>query len=438
MFALVRLLVLCVFFPLGCDGNAPDDVPLPPSEEVVTPDDTDGDANDEDTSGDDVTPPPADDPPLPDDASPESRFMDVSATHLSGGALQGPSMDAKPADLDGDGDLDLVIANEFAANLLLLNDGTGRFTDASARLPRDVHDSEDIGIADFDSDGDLDIVLVSEDDQTNELYLNNGDGTFEKGSLPVAGTSNGVFVEDINGDSHPDILIGNAGANVILINDGTGQFTDESSQRLPTQNDITQDLEMGDVDGDGDLDLLVGNENTNRLLLNDGTGVFSNAPSGSLPIPSGGEETREADFGDADGDGDLDIFFANVGWSGINPQNRLLLNDGTGRFTDATSTHFPSNTDTTLDGDFVDLDEDGDLDIVTANVAFGTNQLVDARVRAFINDGTGRFTDETEAIFPETAWSRGLDIEASDFNGDGRVDLYVCSRQGRDLLLLMR
>ena len=83
-------------------------------------------------------------------APPQALYGDVSATHLPGGLLSGLSMDAGVADLDADGDLDIVIANEFRPNILLLNDGTGRFSDGSSRLPGASRDSEDVGIADFD------------------------------------------------------------------------------------------------------------------------------------------------------------------------------------------------------------------------------------------------------------------------------------------------
>lgn len=387
-----------------------------------------------------VDTPPVDTPPPTEDTPPDTPvplFEDVTATHLAIGATQGFSMDARPADLDNDGDLDVVLAIEFGTNLLLLNDGTGQFTLGNGRLPNTRRDSEDIGIADFDQDGDLDIVVVSEDDRVNELYLNDGAATFSdaSGRIPVTGTSNAVLVHDINGDGAEDILIGNNGQNVILINDGTGHFEDATDERLPRSNDSTQDLELGDVDGDGDLDLLVGNEDANRLLLNDGTGVFTDA-SVQLPITEGrGEETREADFGDVDGDGDLDILFANINAfiANANPQNRLLLNDGTGQFEDVTETHLPTSTERSFDGDFIDLDGDGDLDILTSNAVRGGG--TPARFSALQNDGTGRFTNATAALLPSTAQGSGFDAEAADFNGDGRLDLYLASRNRADRLL---
>ena len=85
-------------------------------------------------------------------------------THLPAN-LAGRCMNAAAGDADGDGDLDLALAMEFEPNVLLLNGGTGRFTNGSDRLPRTAHDSEDVAFADFDRDGDLDLVLVSEDDR---------------------------------------------------------------------------------------------------------------------------------------------------------------------------------------------------------------------------------------------------------------------------------
>lgn len=378
--------------------------------------------------------------PASTDASTDTTalYRDATATHLPTGALDGLSMDAAVADVDGDGDPDVVIANEFRPNILLLNDGTGRFDDASHRLPAAERDSEDVGLADFDGDGDLDIVVVSEDDQTNEYYRNAGDGTFEDvgDRWPVAGTSNAVAVADLTGDGAPDLVVGNNGQNALLVNDGTGGFVNETADRLPTREDVTQDVEFGDVDGDGDLDLLVGNEDDNRLLLNDGTGVFVDA-DGAFPMREAPEETREADFGDVDGDGDLDVFFANVALfvDGADPQNRLLLNDGTGAFTDATD-RLPPDALHAFDGDLIDVDADGDLDVVVSQATRTRDGLGDARYAVLRNDGTGTFADGTADVFPAGAVGRGFDAEAVDVDGDGRLDLFLASRGSADRLLL--
>jgi len=368
-------------------------------------------------------------------------YDNVTATHLPATGLQGLSMDAGVADLDADGDLDIVVANEFEPNILLLNDGSGRFRLASAELPRASHDSEDVGIADFDGDGDLDVVIVSEDDQTNELYLNEGGTTFSAAGdrLPVAGISNAVIVADLNGDRAPDILIGNNGQNNVLINDGEGHFTDETTGRLPQVEDVTQDLELGDADGDGDPDLIVGNEDRNRLMINDGSGIFTDESAARIPLREAPEETREADFGDVDGDGALDLFFANTAAfvEGALRQNRLLINDGAGHFSDESAERLPTDEDRSFEGDILDIDGDGDLDIITGN-SNEPNFRGKSPYRVLLNDGQGRFRDGTDEVFPPGVEGSGFDAEFADFNGDGKPDLYLSGRGTPDLLLFRK
>ena len=358
-------------------------------------------------------------------------FVDVTETHAP--ATPGSSMDAQAFDADGDGDLDLLIAKEFQRNVLLLNDGTGRMTVAPAgTLPATAYDSEDVAVADLDRDGDLDAAVAGEDDQNSELYLNGG-GTFSDASdrLPARGTAQSVAAADLDGDGDADLVFGNHGQNFVFINGG-GRFSDQTHVRLPAAADRTQDVEVGDVDGDGDPDLVFGNVDANRLLLNDGHGFFAEAP-GRIPLRAGIEETREADLGDVDGDGDLDLYFANVAFvAGADPQDRLLLNDGRGFFSDVTADRIGRETAHTPDADFVDVDRDGDLDLVVASFR-------DTRAwRVSLNDGAGFFKEATGSVLPAGLDGEGVDVEAADFNGDGRVDLYLCSYVGRDRLILGR
>lgn len=361
-------------------------------------------------------------------------FEDVTDANLPGAALAGLSMDAEVADIDADGDLDIVIAHEFQPNILLRNDGFGRFIDASAALPAAFRDSEDVGFGDFNGDTRLDIVIVSEDDQVNEMYFGTDGGFTDEGHRwPVTGVSNAVLVSDIDLDGDEDLIVGNNGQNRIVTNDGTGSFDDETALRLPVIDDVTQDLELGDVDADGDLDLLVGNEIGNRLLINDGTGVFTDESATRIPFRASVEETREADFGDVDGDGDLDIIFANTRSSlpQADVQNRLLINDGDGFYSDQTSDRLPVDQDRSFEADFVDLDGDGDLDLI-----FGNLGTAPTPYRVYLNDGSGFFADGTSEIMPNTARGFGFDVEAADFDQDGLLDLFLASRGSVDRLLL--
>lgn len=418
------LLLLVAALPVACTGS-----PERSADEVETLPDEGGPARTVATA--DVEPMPR--APL---------FREVTETHLPADDLEGLSMDAAVGDLDGDGDPDVVIANEHRPNILLLNEGRGHFRNASDRIPQVAHDSEDVGIADFDGDGDLDVIVVSEDDRVNELYLNRGDARFEAAGdrLPVTGTSNAVVTTDLNGDSVPDVLIGNNGQNVALVNDGDARFRDETGERLPRILDVTQDLEMGDVDGDGDPDLIVGNEDENRLLINDGSGVFTDETAERIPLREAPEETREADFGDVDGDGDLDLLFANVSAfvEDADPRNRLLVNRGDGHYRDETGERLPAHRDRSFDGDFIDVDGDGDLDIVTSNseVNLEEGRIEDAPYRVYLNEGGGLYRTATDEVFPEGVVGTGFDVEATDVDGDGRLDLYLASRGSVDRLLL--
>lgn len=87
------------------------------------------------------------------------RFAEVTAERLP--AVAGRCMDADAGDADGDGDLDVALAMEFEPNVLLVNDGAGRFSNGSDRLPREVHDSEDVAFADFDGDGRDELLLCN-------------------------------------------------------------------------------------------------------------------------------------------------------------------------------------------------------------------------------------------------------------------------------------
>jgi hypothetical protein len=75
------------------------------------------------------------------------------------------------------------------------------------------------------------------------------------------------------------------------------------------------------------------------------------------------------------------------------------------------------------------VDVDGDLDIVTGN-SFGNS------FEFYLNDGQGKFSNETVRILPPSIKGDGIDIEAADYNGDGKTDLFFCNFQGSDMLLL--
>ena len=361
-------------------------------------------------------------------------FTDVTTTNLPQDVSL-HSLDIKYGDFDKDGDLDMAIAVEIGTNRIYLNDGKGKFTESKGALTSSSLDNENVKVGDYDKDGNLDLIFVSEDTEKSQYYLGDGKGGFQDVSsrIPYGGQANAVEAADINKDGFLDVFIGNCtgkqgtAQDLLLINDGSGKFANETSKRLPALLENTQDIKLGDLDGDGDLDVVIGNETPkNRLLINDGTGVFTDSAK-NLPTPYE-EETRQVLLFDVDGDKDLDIVFCNLTCNACNqytrnPQVRLLINDGKAHFTEETGTRLPKNTWSSWDGGYLDMDADGDLDLILCTI--DVPGFTPGPVRAYRNDGKGFFSDVTSDVMPASAVGRGWDVEVADLNKDGALDMSI-------------
>jgi hypothetical protein len=143
---------------------------------------------------------------------------------------------------------------------------------------------------------------------------------------------------------------------------------------------------------------------------------------------------------DLDRDGDLDLVLANVVlW---NPRAvgglRVLLNDGKGRFSDATTAWVPAGAPATLAIEPADLDRDGRLDLVaTTQPSRLAGPGFDGRVLVLMNRGD-RLESAAAPLPAGLPGTVGFDATAGDFDGDGRADLFISGRAGPDLLLLTR
>jgi VCBS repeat protein len=332
------------------------------------------------------------------------------------------------ADIDGDGDLDILFGNGrgFASpqlqepNRLYINDGSGFFTDeTSDRMAGVTGFTRDVEFADVDNDGDVDCLIVNAFNNQPRLLINDGDGFFNDETnvrlpLAVIGGSDGDF-GDVDNDGDLDLILSNSGASPfgaavdrLYLNDGNGVFTDATATNLPgTAIGSSIDCDFFDMDGDGDLDLIMGHRDpSSRLWENDGTGVFTDVTVGRLPSEGGG--TYSYDAGDIDGDGDLDLLCTR------GSTDRLYHNNGSGVFGEITATNLPINPfQDDNDGELIDIDNDGDLDAAIARLGGGGERI-------YVNNGAGVLT-LTGGLITVLSDST-LDIEFADINGDGRLD----------------
>lgn len=313
-------------------------------------------------------------------------------------------------DVDGDGDTDLYVGS-FFADQLLLNDGSGHFTDASAQIPMIGGTTTDCEMGDVDGDGDLDIVLTSSVFSGSlVVFINNG-GVFTLGTpaiaLPAGSVPQSLELGDIDGDGDLDIVAASTGSVLVVTNTGGGSFT-FSAGAVPAGTVVgTKSVALSDLDGDGDIDILAGSATgAVALLLNSGSGTFSAGPGAPASFPTPIEQVV---LGDVDGDGDDDAIVV-VALSGA----ALYLNDGSAGFSVA-PVQFPVLNGFATTITLADLDGDADLDAL-----FATN----ASAVLLINSGAGIFTVAAGQIPQDVELAGAQTFAVADLDQDGDPDVY--------------
>ncbi|QIP13700.1 hypothetical protein G8759_14260 [Spirosoma aureum] len=346
-------------------------------------------------------------------------------------AVNGSAYSVALGDLDGDGDLDFVMAHLGNDNVSVrLNDGTGNFTPpATNPNPAAGTAANSVALGDLDGDGDLDFVTTNLGGNTVSVRLNDGTGNFTPPATnpnPAVGVAPySVALGDIDADGDLDFVATNADDNTVSVrfNDGTGNFIPPATNPNPAVGVYPTSVALGDLDGDGDLDFVTANRNRGNLAyrsgfvsvrLNDGTGNFT--PPATNPEPAVGDRPASVALGDVNGDGNLDFVTTNAG---SDHTVSVRLNDGTGNFTPPTTNPEPAISGSE-DIALGDLDGDGDLDFVTASSG-------NANVR--LNDGTGNFTPP--ASNPTAAVGNGANsVALGDLDGDGDLDFVVANSSG--------
>lgn len=241
--------------------------------------------------------------------------------------------------------------------------------------------------------------------------------------------TNKVELADINSDGLVDILFANGGNyetpgqpefSRVFLNQGSGQMFKEVTQEvLGPVGMLARVIKVRDVNYDQHPDIMVGTtfQTQSRLYLGDGSGNFTEVTTTHLPQINA--SIGDLEFGDVDSDGDLDIVLAD--WGPESPMSNegglvfLWLNDGTGHFSDVTDTNMPDiQVKFSWEIEFVDVDNDYDLDILIS-----CKKCVGSFL--FENNGTGVFTDVSKNRLPQ--FTNNYDFEAMDVNGDNYLDL---------------
>ncbi len=327
--------------------------------------------------------------------------------------------DVYTADLDGDGDMDVLSASAGDDKIAwYVNDGTGAFGNQQIISTNADGGSFSIGklsvfVADLDGDNDIDVLSSSPGDDKIAWYANDGTGVF--GGQQVISTNavgvQSMYAADLDGDGDIDVLSASPGDNKLAwyANDGSGVFG--SQQVINTNIIVPKELYVSDLDGDGDMDVLTSSHTLNDKKIvwyeNTGTGTFGSEQVISTNV----EELTSVSSSDLDGDGDMDVLSASRGDDKI----AWYANDGSGVF--GSQQLISTSADQPWSAYATDLDSDGDIDVLSAS-------WDDDKIAWYANDGSGVFGGEQ---LISTNADGAVSAYASDLDGDGDIDVLSAS-----------
>ncbi len=276
-----------------------------------------------------------------------------------------------------------------------------------------------VGSGDFNGDGKPDLAVANYADNTVEIFLSNGNGTFGSGILAATGTGpDALAVGDFNGDGKLDLAVANQTDSTIsvFLGNGDGTLTLKSTLSMDTTAPVC--LGAADFIGNGILDLAMVSQADGALevFLGNGDGTFEE----TSVLPDAGKGPVSLAIGDFNGDGKLDLAQANNKGNTVG----ILLGSGNGTFTASSNQpatgHGPQGILT------ADFNGDGKLDLAVANETDGT-------VSILLGNGNGTFG--TQMTFATAA--EPVALAAGDFNGDGKLDLAVVDQSANSISILL-
>jgi len=307
-------------------------------------------------------------------------------------------------DFNGDGKLDLAVADSFNGDAsVLLGNGDGTFQTALNYAAGGSPNS--IAVGDFNLDGKPDLVVADALGIIVSVLLGNGDGTFRAAANYYDGvTVNAVAVGDFNGDGKLDLAIFDSWAGTASVLLGKGDGTFQAAVTCGAISSYVTSAAVGDFNRDGNLDLVLTNYGTNTVtvLLGNGDGTCQ-APV-SYAAGAGPAFVAVADL---IGNGKLDLAVTNEGANAVS----VLLGNGDGTFQSPVSYPVGTSPAMLVVGDF---NGDGKPDLAVVN--YGSSN-----VSVLLGNGDGTFQPATNFALGNGARS----ITAGDFRGDGKLDLAV-------------
>ena len=323
-------------------------------------------------------------------------------------------LDGKALDFDDDGDIDIV---QFGSPTFLLwqNDGAGNFTDItglSGITYSTYYHASDVVAGDFCGDGHFDLLVITNGNVPG-YYLGDGTGVFTDaiGSSGLSGVtaSNGVDAFDKENDGDKDLIFKYTGQELIFENNGSGYFTDVTVSSGLVDGCQTEHLTVGDISGDGYMDIVLANWNDpSSVFINDGGGSFSklSGPWGTI------DHVRGVLIMDYDDDGQTDILFARAMYT--DPSN-LYRNLGSLSFVDV-STGWGGLPEA-FSAAAADFDEDGFPDLVLEDLNVWTLMMYDG----------SEYVDHTELLVDYSEGLSGhysTMPQFVDLDEDGDLDIY--------------
>ena len=366
----------------------------------------------------------------------DGTFTDTGQKSKTGDT--GYGMGCAIADYDNDGDQDLYVTN-YGPNVLYQNNGDGTFADGTERAAVGASQwSTSAAFLDYDNDGELDLYVTNYVDFTvaTNKVCGGYTRTNPQGHRAIVEATRS-YCAPLEYRGVPDVLYRNNGDGTFADVAAAAGINDPSGKGLG--------VVALDYDSDGDQDLFIANDGTpNFLYQNLGDGTFANAALTKGVAHNGAGESEAGmgvDFGDYDNDGDFDLFVANFSYE----TNTLYRNEGV-FFKDVTAAvglAEPSHRFLGFGTNFLDYDNDGDLDLYVANghvldkiALFQSGVEYMQEHQLFRNDGDGSYT-ETSSISGEWFLHKQISRGAAfgDYDGDGDVDVLVTNCGGEAKLV---